>query len=120
MTTSRLVSFLRGPTSSPAPAARRGPSQPHRLSFPQAGEGMRRVSVACSSTKGEEDEGMTYKGAGVDIDAGTELVRRIRKMAPGIGGFGGLFPFGIHRHHLIFAILYLLFVLLSYVSLFFL
>lgn len=39
---------------------------------------------------------MTYKGAGVDIDAGTELVRRIRKMAPGIGGFGGLFPFGDH------------------------
>jgi hypothetical protein len=30
----------------------------------------------------------------VDIDAGTELVRRISKMAPGIGGFGGLFPWG--------------------------
>ncbi|CAN6336511.1 unnamed protein product [Urochloa humidicola] len=96
MTTSRLVSFLRGPTSSPAPAARRGARQPQRLSFPQAaGEGMRRVSVACSSTGGE-GEGMTYKGAGVDIDAGTELVRRIRKMAPGIGGFGGLYPFGDH------------------------
>ncbi|CAI9115663.1 OLC1v1016632C1 [Oldenlandia corymbosa var. corymbosa] len=39
-------------------------------------------------------EGLTYKGAGVDIDAGTELVRRIAKMAPGIGGFGGLFPLG--------------------------
>ncbi|CAI0394311.1 unnamed protein product [Linum tenue] len=38
--------------------------------------------------------GLTYKGAGVDIDAGTELVRRIAKMAPGIGGFGGLFPLG--------------------------
>jgi phosphoribosylaminoimidazole (AIR) synthetase len=37
---------------------------------------------------------MTYKDAGVDIDAGTELVRRIAKMAPGIGGFGGLFPWG--------------------------
>ncbi|CAN6345527.1 unnamed protein product [Urochloa humidicola] len=96
MTTSRLVSFLRGPTSSPAPsAARRDPRQPQHLSFPQAGEGMRRVSVACSSTGGE-DEGMTYKGAGVDIDAGAELVRRIRKMAPGIGGFGGLYPFGDH------------------------
>ncbi|KAI4987954.1 hypothetical protein ZWY2020_029584 [Hordeum vulgare] len=35
---------------------------------------------------------MTYKGAGVDIDAGAELVRRIRKMAPGIGGFGGILP----------------------------
>lgn len=38
--------------------------------------------------------GLTYKDAGVDIDAGTELVRRIAKMTPGIGGFGGLYPFG--------------------------
>ena len=38
---------------------------------------------------------LTYKDAGVDIDAGAELVKRIAKMAPGIGGFGGLFPFGI-------------------------
>lgn len=37
---------------------------------------------------------MTYKEAGVDIDAGAELVRRISRMAPGIGGFGGLFPYG--------------------------
>jgi phosphoribosylformylglycinamidine cyclo-ligase len=61
---------------------------------------MRRVAVACSSAgaggsgvEGDE-EGMTYKGAGVDIDAGTELVRRIGRLAPAIGGFGGLFPFG--------------------------
>lgn len=39
--------------------------------------------------------GLTYKSAGVDIDAGSELVKRIAKMAPGIGGFGGLYPFGI-------------------------
>lgn len=39
-------------------------------------------------------DGLTYKDAGVDIDAGSELVKRIAKMAPGIGGFGGLFPFG--------------------------
>ncbi|CAA0823744.1 Phosphoribosylformylglycinamidine cyclo-ligase-chloroplastic [Striga hermonthica] len=47
-------------------------------------------------TAGEEDkdEALTYKDAGVDIDAGSELVRRIAKMAPGIGGFGGLFPLG--------------------------
>ncbi|KAJ6848184.1 putative phosphoribosylformylglycinamidine cyclo-ligase, chloroplastic [Iris pallida] len=38
--------------------------------------------------------GLTYKEAGVDIDAGSELVRRIAKMAPDIGGFGGLFPLG--------------------------
>lgn len=37
---------------------------------------------------------LTYKDAGVDIDAGTELVKRITKMAPGIGGFGGLYPLG--------------------------
>ena len=30
---------------------------------------------------------ITYKKAGVDIDAGNELVRRIKKMAPRIGGF---------------------------------
>ncbi|KAG2625114.1 phosphoribosylformylglycinamidine cyclo-ligase, chloroplastic/mitochondrial-like [Panicum virgatum] len=100
MTTSRVLHFLRGPATSPAPAdRRRGPRQPQRLRFAPAGDGMRRVSVACSSSSSStsgEDEGMTYKGAGVDIDAGTELVRRIRKMAPGIGGFGGLYPFGNH------------------------
>lgn len=42
-----------------------------------------------------ENDRLTYKSAGVDIDAGTELVRRIAKMAPGIGGFGGLYPFGM-------------------------
>lgn len=41
-----------------------------------------------------EGGGLTYKDAGVDIDAGAELVKRISKMAPGIGGFGGLFPLG--------------------------
>ncbi|KAI8551574.1 hypothetical protein RHMOL_Rhmol06G0196600 [Rhododendron molle] len=46
-----------------------------------------------SSNRGETG-GLTYKEAGVDIDAGSELVRRIAKMAPGIGGFGGLFPLG--------------------------
>ncbi|XP_078437285.1 phosphoribosylformylglycinamidine cyclo-ligase, chloroplast / phosphoribosyl-aminoimidazole synthetase / AIR synthase (PUR5) [Wolffia australiana] len=54
-------------------------------------------SVACCSSSvegGGEGRGLTYKDAGVDIDAGTELVRRIAKMAPGIGGFGGLFPLG--------------------------
>jgi phosphoribosylformylglycinamidine cyclo-ligase len=84
MTGSRLLHVLRAPATSPAPAAGRGPAHPQSVRFPQAGEGMRRVSVACSSSTGGEGEGegMTYKGAGVDIDAGTELVRRIRKMAP--------------------------------------
>lgn len=40
---------------------------------------------------------ITYKKAGVDIDAGNELVRRIKKMAPRIGGFsdGMSLPAGI-------------------------
>ncbi|WOL03273.1 phosphoribosylformylglycinamidine cyclo-ligase [Canna indica] len=33
--------------------------------------------------------------AGVDIDAGSEMVRRIAKMAPGIGGFGCVFPLAL-------------------------
>ncbi|GAB4841745.1 Phosphoribosylformylglycinamidine cyclo-ligase, chloroplastic [Ancistrocladus abbreviatus] len=46
------------------------------------------------SSSNQSGGGLTYKDAGVDIDAGTELVKRIAKMAPGIGGFGGLFPLG--------------------------
>lgn len=37
---------------------------------------------------------LDYKSAGVDIDAGNELVRRIKKMNPSIGGFSGYVPFG--------------------------
>lgn len=37
---------------------------------------------------------LSYKDAGVDIDAGAELVRRIQKLNPNIGGFSGLVPFG--------------------------
>src|SRR5437016_3970852 len=35
---------------------------------------------------------LTYKKAGVDIDAGDKLVEYIQKKTPGIGGFAGLFP----------------------------
>lgn len=57
--------------------------------------------IVCVMSKANVDgsnkyeDGLTYKSAGVDIDAGSELVKRIAKMAPGIGGFGGLYPFGI-------------------------
>lgn len=51
-------------------------------------------SVKNNSGQNSEVDSLTYKDAGVDIDAGSELVRRISKMAPGIGGFGGLFPLG--------------------------
>ncbi|CAN4121128.1 unnamed protein product [Withania somnifera] len=57
-----------------------------------------RFSVTCTASQfditADEPSSLTYKDAGVDIDAGSELVRRIAKMAPGIGGFGGLFPLG--------------------------
>ncbi|MFH1386263.1 MAG: phosphoribosylformylglycinamidine cyclo-ligase [bacterium] len=39
---------------------------------------------------------ITYKQAGVDIEAGYEVVRRIKSLAKGVGLFGGLFPFGKH------------------------
>lgn len=39
-------------------------------------------------------EGLSYKAAGVDITAGDELVRRIQKLNPNIGGFSGMVPFG--------------------------
>ena len=42
---------------------------------------------------------ITYKQAGVDIDAGNEVVRRIKKVARGIGFFAGFFPFG--KNHLV-------------------
>jgi len=45
-------------------------------------------SKSCDGAGGR----LTYKDAGVDIDAGSELIRRIAKMAPGIGG---LFPLGM-------------------------
>lgn len=55
------------------------------------------VSSRVLSLSGSSSGGLTYKDAGVDIDAGSELVRRITKMAPGIGGFGGLFPLGMMK-----------------------
>lgn len=52
------------------------------------------IADSRDEAKEQDDERLTYKEAGVDIDAGSELVRRIAKLAPGIGGFGGLFPLG--------------------------
>lgn len=42
--------------------------------------------------------GITYRKAGVDVEAGNELVRRIKRLAPRIGGFAGLFPFPKGRY----------------------
>lgn len=46
--------------------------------------------VHCNSQGG----GLSYKSAGVDIEAGNELVKRIQKLNPSIGGFSGMVPFG--------------------------
>jgi phosphoribosylformylglycinamidine cyclo-ligase len=37
---------------------------------------------------------VSYKDAGVDIDAGNEFVKNLKKLCPDIGGFGGLYPLG--------------------------
>ena len=54
-----------------------------------AGRAAARKSVCMAAGKG-----LSYKDAGVDINAGNELVRRIQKLNPSIGGFSGMVPFG--------------------------
>ncbi|KAI7755712.1 hypothetical protein M8C21_010348 [Ambrosia artemisiifolia] len=45
-----------------------------------------RDKFGCGLGSNKHGEGLRYKEDGLDIDAGSELVRRIAKMAPGIGG----------------------------------
>lgn len=52
-----------------------------------------RQQLRSRATAAPPEGGITYKAAGVDIDAGDELVRRIQKLNPSIGGFSGLVPF---------------------------
>lgn len=40
---------------------------------------------------------LSYRDAGVDIEAGNELVSRIQKFTKGIGGFAGTYPLGDGR-----------------------
>ncbi|PWZ09950.1 Phosphoribosylformylglycinamidine cyclo-ligase, chloroplastic/mitochondrial [Zea mays] len=97
MATDHLLYFLRAstgfPAADPTRAARRGPLQTQRVDFCHGATMMRRASLSCSSTSSGGEGRLTYKDGGVDIDADAELVRRIARMAPGIGGFGGLFPY---------------------------
>ena len=44
---------------------------------------------------------ITYRKSGVNIDAGNELVKRIKKDLPKIGGFGGLFPLKGTKYNLV-------------------
>lgn len=41
---------------------------------------------------------VTYKEAGVDIKKAEKLVKKIKGIAPGIGGFSGLFPIELARY----------------------
>jgi phosphoribosylformylglycinamidine cyclo-ligase len=45
--------------------------------------------------------GITYEKAGVNIDAGNELVERLKKKLPKIGGFGGLFHIAGTKYNLV-------------------
>ncbi len=49
---------------------------------------------ATATPERQQGGGLSYKQAGVDISAGDELVHRIQKLNPNIGGFSGLVPFG--------------------------
>lgn len=44
---------------------------------------------------------ITYRKSGVNIDAGNELVRRLKKKLPKIGGFGGAFPLAGTKYNLV-------------------
>ncbi len=68
-----------------APAASCMPTRRRRHTHSQPG---------WSSAAAAAAQGLTYEAAGVNIDAGSELVRRIQKMNPSIGGFSGMVPFG--------------------------
>ncbi|CAN8268076.1 unnamed protein product [Cochlearia groenlandica] len=71
------------------------PLKPLTVSFAKTKSAKSAPCVVVSMSKeGNTEMGLTYKDSGVDIAAGTELVNRIKKMAPVIGGFGGLFPLG--------------------------
>ncbi|KAE8009400.1 hypothetical protein FH972_005838 [Carpinus fangiana] len=89
---------IRGSNQKPGPIQRFSHwFQPLSVAADKLGAARSSTRNSChlfSVLKSNSSESLTYKDAGVDIDAGSELVRRIAKMAPGIGGFGGLFPLG--------------------------
>src|SRR5258706_10603760 len=60
---------------------------------PTADEAGKPSGPARRQAGSREEMLITYKKAGVDVDAGDALVQRIKKMSPVIGGVAGLFPF---------------------------
>uniref|UniRef100_A0A6T8WWK2 Phosphoribosylformylglycinamidine cyclo-ligase n=1 Tax=Chlamydomonas leiostraca TaxID=1034604 RepID=A0A6T8WWK2_9CHLO len=72
--------------------SRQATARPVASVAPKAVRTHRMRSVAAAAPP---KEGLTYKQAGVDIDAGDELVNRIKKMNPAMNtGFSGFVPFG--------------------------
>ena len=71
------------------PSTSSSASSSSAASVPRAAAPLRRRFISPRATGGT-----SYKDAGVDIDAGNELVRRIQKLNPSIGGFSGMVPFG--------------------------
>jgi phosphoribosylformylglycinamidine cyclo-ligase len=47
---------------------------------------------------GQDGDGATYAGAGVDIAAGDAAVERLQGIVSGLGGFGGQFPLDLSRY----------------------
>lgn len=77
---------------------RTGPATAPRFATPAVpvcAKHVRRSRLATVAAATAPKEGLTYKAAGVDIDAGDELVDRIKRMNPGMNdGFSGFVPFG--------------------------
>ncbi len=66
------------------------------------------LPLVLAMTSPDSPQGLSYKDAGVDIDAGNRLVELIKPHAQrtrrpevlaGLGGFGGLFELPPHRYH---------------------
>jgi phosphoribosylformylglycinamidine cyclo-ligase len=53
------------------------------------------------SNIGDRYMSVTYEEAGVNIKTGNELVKRLKKQFPMIGGFGGLFPIVGTKYNLV-------------------
>eukprot|EP00199_Chlamydomonas_sp_CCMP681_P001578 CAMPEP_0119101162 /NCGR_PEP_ID=MMETSP1180-20130426/282_1 /TAXON_ID=3052 ORGANISM="Chlamydomonas cf sp, Strain CCMP681" /NCGR_SAMPLE_ID=MMETSP1180 /ASSEMBLY_ACC=CAM_ASM_000741 /LENGTH=366 /DNA_ID=CAMNT_0007085229 /DNA_START=71 /DNA_END=1171 /DNA_ORIENTATION=- len=72
-----------------------GHAQPMPMVAPMPSKRASRMAVRSKAVAPAAGLTLTYKQAGVDIDAGDELVRRIKKMNPTMNtGFGGFVPFG--------------------------
>lgn len=52
------------------------------------------LTRASAEPSENQERGLTYKAAGVDVDKGNELARRFAGISKAIGGFGGCYQFG--------------------------